>query len=100
MANSDRYVRNRTSGDVFIKGVGVVAGGWEGSVADSDAVTALVGANVLADVKPPADPPTTPKQEAAAEATRLGIDFGDFDSTTEAKIRQLIADHNDKEGGS
>lgn len=90
-----RYVRNRTDGEVFIKGHGVVPGGFEGFVPDDDAVSALVGAHVLADVKVPDGAPLTSKQQAAAEAEGLGIEF-DYDNVTEKQLRDLI---KDKEGG-
>ena len=100
MADSEqRFVRNRTGAEVFVKGHGVVPAGFEGYVDDSDAVSSLVGASVFADVKPPRDEgeQLTSKQEAAREASDLGIDF-DYDKVTEQQLRDMI--DNEKEGGS
>lgn len=91
--NGERYVRNRTSAETFVRGHGVVPGHFEGYLENSDAVSALVGAHVFADVKPPE--PLTSKQQAAQEAEGLGIEF-DYDTVTERELRDLIQ----KEGGS
>lgn len=92
---TQRYVRNRTDGEVFVAGYGVVPGNFEGDLEDSDAVKALVGANVFADVKRPDEPTKTGKQLAAEEATERGIEF-DYDSVTEKQLRDMVAQH-DKE---
>lgn len=61
-----RHVRNRTSGEVFVKGHGVVPGDFVGDVPEGAAAAALVDASVFADAKRPEEKTTTTEKEGGS----------------------------------